>query len=154
MIDEFLLRPDLDGELRLQRYLNGRKKPSKPGLKILLHGHCYQKAQPLASDGFPAGVTASKLLLSKSGYDVQVIEDGCCGMAGAFGYEAEHYDISMQVGELTLFPAIRESLKEFGDDLVVAAAGVSCQAQIQDGVHREALHPIELIAKLNHQMGD
>ena len=77
-----------------------------------------------------------------------MIEAGCCGMAGAFGYESEHYDLSMKVGELALFPAIRRASETYGEDFRVAAAGVSCQGQIQDGAGMKALHPIQLVYEL------
>ena len=80
-------------------------------------------------------------MLRQRGYAVQVIDSGCCGMAGAFGYEAEHYSVSMQVAELSLFPALRQA----PPGVIVAAAGTSCRSQIQDGTSREAVHPICLI---------
>jgi Fe-S oxidoreductase len=107
----------------------------------LLHGHCYQKAQPPAGDGFPTGVPATVAMLKALGYDVELIDAGCCGMAGAFGYEAEHYDLSARVGELALFPAIRKS----GAGALIAAAGTSCRSQILDGTARQAVHPVCLI---------
>jgi Fe-S oxidoreductase len=112
----------------------------------LLHGHCYQKAQPPAPDGYPSGVSATLAMLKAVGYEVELIDSGCCGMAGAFGYETEHYDLSMQVGELGLFPAIRAT----GGETIIAAAGVSCQAQIQDGTQREAVQPIRLVDQAIH----
>jgi len=74
---------------------------------------------------------------------VEEIPSGCCGMAGSFGYEKEHYDLSMQVGELVLFPAVREADTE----TIVAAPGTSCRHQIGDGTGREALHPVEVLYK-------
>ena len=81
------------------------------------------------------------------GYDVTVIEGSCCGMAGAFGYEAEHYELSMQMGELALFPGLRAAGVGIEQEMLIVAAGVSCQAQIKDGVGRTALHPIQLLAQ-------
>jgi Fe-S oxidoreductase len=75
------------------------------------------------------------------GLEVTAIESGCCGMAGAFGYHAEHFDISMQMGELDLLPAVRE---QDGDTLIVAP-GTSCRAQILDGTGQVALHPAEVL---------
>jgi len=72
---------------------------------------------------------------------VEEIPSGCCGMAGAFGYEKEHYDLSMKVGELVLFPAVRNSSKE----TLIAAPGTSCRHQIKDGTDRTALHPVEIL---------
>ncbi len=152
LVDEFLLRPGPDGEARLKRLLEAdhrrgtAREPAKR--RVLLHGHCYQKAQAPAADGYPVGVAASREMLESCGYQVQVIEAGCCGMAGAFGYESEHYDLSMKVGELALFPAIRNATEKYGEDFRVAATGVSCQGQIQDGAGKKALHPIQLVYEL------
>lgn len=73
-------------------------------------------------------------------YKVSIISSGCCGMAGSFGYEKEHYDTSMKIGELKLFPSIRKS----EEDVIIAANGTSCRHQIYDGTKREALHPISI----------
>jgi Fe-S oxidoreductase len=120
---------------------------SKQNSKIFLHGHCYQKAQPPAADGFPVGQAASAELLRAAGYEVEVIPSGCCGMAGAFGYEAEHYEVSMQVGELVLFPALRKALEGQERDLPiqVAAVGTSCRSQVLDGTGVRAKHPLVLV---------
>ena len=75
--------------------------------------------------------------------EVHLIPSGCCGMAGSFGYEKEHYDLSMQIGELVLFPAVRKQPEE----VIIAAAGTSCRHQIKDGTGRKALHPVEIIWK-------
>jgi Fe-S oxidoreductase len=74
-------------------------------------------------------------------YLVDVIPSGCCGMAGSFGYEKEHFDISIKIGELVLFPAVRNS----EDDTIIAAPGTSCRHQIKDGTGKKALHPIEVL---------
>lgn len=74
-------------------------------------------------------------------YSVTEINDGCCGMAGAFGYEKEHYDLSMKIGELSLFPTIRNAEK----GTIITATGTSCRHQIKDGTHERALHPIEIL---------
>jgi FAD/FMN-containing dehydrogenase/Fe-S oxidoreductase len=101
---------------------------------IAVHGHCYQKT--LSSQHY------SNIMLSiPQNYQVQFIPSGCCGMAGAFGYEAEHYEVSQKVGELVLFPAVRN----FSPDTIVAAAGTSCRHQIKDGTHKIALHPVEIL---------
>ena len=73
-------------------------------------------------------------------YKVDEIKSGCCGMAGAFGYEKEHYDVSMKVGELVFFPEIRKS----SEDILIAAPGTSCRHQILDGTGRKAFHPVEI----------
>jgi Fe-S oxidoreductase len=75
------------------------------------------------------------------GHAVEVIPSGCCGMAGSFGYEAEHFDLSMQIGELVLFPAVRSAAA----DTLCAAPGTSCRHQIKDGTGRTALHPVEIL---------
>ncbi len=102
---------------------------------IALHTHCYQKVLSDAKYslfilGFPEN------------YTVTEINAGCCGMAGSFGYEKEHYEVSQKVAELVLFPAIR-NLKE---ETLIAAAGTSCRHQIKDGLHKTALHPVEILA--------
>jgi Fe-S oxidoreductase len=74
-------------------------------------------------------------------YTVEEIPSGCCGMAGSFGYEKEHYELSMKVGELVLFPAVRKA----DQSEVIAAPGTSCRHQIRDGTGREALHPVEVM---------
>ncbi len=142
MIDEFLVRPDARGNPRISA-LSKIDINDVTRTNVLVHGHCYQKAQPPASDGYPSGVAATARLLELSGYTVSTINDGCCGMAGAFGYEAEHYDLSVQVGELAMLPAIRASR-----DTLVAAAGISCKSQIEDGTGQQAFHPISLVARL------
>jgi Fe-S oxidoreductase len=142
MIDEFLLRPGTNGSIRLSGF-EPRNETSDKRTDVLVHGHCYQKAQPPAKDGFPVGVAATIAMLENVGYSVKNIDDGCCGMAGAFGYEIEHYSLSMQVGELALIPAIKGS-----DIPIVAASGISCKSQIEDGTGRHAFHPISLLARL------
>ncbi|MEA3349441.1 MAG: FAD-linked oxidase C-terminal domain-containing protein [Chloroflexota bacterium] len=135
MLDEFLVRDD-----RLEPWKANHQSNNLPNT-ILLHGHCYQKARPPAADGYPVGVDATVTMLEAVGYQVEVVDAGCCGMAGAFGYEAEHYELSMQVGEMALFPAVRGA----DEDVIVAASGVSCQSQIEDGADRVAVHPIILL---------
>jgi FAD/FMN-containing dehydrogenase/Fe-S oxidoreductase len=110
---------------------------------VLLHGHCYQKAQPPAPDGFPVGQAATAAFLRALGFDVEIIPSGCCGMAGAFGYEKELYEVSMAVGELVLLPTIRKASPETH----IAAPGASCRAQIADGASRSADHPLVIAAR-------
>jgi len=101
---------------------------------IKLHGHCHQKAL--------ASVESTKKMLSiPRNFRVEEIKSGCCGMAGAFGYEKEHYDISIKVGELVLFPEIRNTSAE----VILAAPGTSCRHQIKDGTGRTAYHPVEIL---------
>ncbi len=102
--------------------------------EVKIHNHCHQKA---LSD---QKVTFDVLNLPKN-YKVTIIPSGCCGMAGSFGYEKEHYDISMQVGELKLFPAVRKSSAE----TIIAANGTSCRHQIKDGTKRDAQHPVSIL---------
>ena len=102
--------------------------------EVLLHGHCQQKAMS------GTGPTA-KILSIPRNYSVKTIPSGCCGMAGSFGYEAEHYDLSMQIGELVLFPAVRNA----DDTTILAAPGTSCRHQIKDGTGKLALHPVEVL---------
>ena len=101
---------------------------------ILLHGHCHQKSL--------IGMEPSKEALSlPDNYTVEEVDSGCCGMAGAFGYEVEHYDISLQMAERRLLPAVRQA----GDETLIVAAGVSCRQQIKHGAGRRALHPAEVL---------
>ncbi len=145
LIEEYLIRKGSDKKKRYLRVTNMLiQNNSFEKQKIMLHGHCYQKAQAPASDGFAVGQTASAELLKAFGYEVEIIPSGCCGMAGAFGYEAEHFDVSMQVGELVLLPAVRQA-KESGE--AVAAVGTSCRSQIADGAGVLAQHPIVLVAE-------
>ena len=108
--------------------------PSPQG-EILVHGHCHQKAL--------VGVEPMVGFLEKSGGRVRVVDSGCCGMAGAFGYESEHYDISNKMAERRLFPAIRDT----ASDTVIVAPGTSCRHQIKDGTGRRAYHPAEVVAR-------
>ena len=101
---------------------------------IKLHGHCHQKALSLIGRAVDA-------LSLPANYSVELIPSGCCGMAGSFGYEAEHYDVSMQIGELVLFPAVRSA----GTNVLLAAPGTSCRHQIKDGTGRLAQHPAEIL---------
>jgi len=102
--------------------------------EILLHGHCQQKAV--------ASTEPTKIMLSLPvNYSVKEIPSGCCGMAGAFGYEKEHYDLSMKIGEMVLFPAVRHAEEK----VIISAPGTSCRHQIKDGTGKSAKHPVEII---------
>ncbi|MDZ7898239.1 MAG: FAD-linked oxidase C-terminal domain-containing protein [Arcicella sp.] len=101
---------------------------------IKLHGHCHQKA-------LSSMIPTKKILSLPENYEVQLIPSGCCGMAGSFGYEKEHYEVSMQIGELVLFPTIRKQ----GEEVIIAALGTSCRHQIMDGTGRKSLHPVEIL---------
>ncbi|MEO9476470.1 MAG: FAD-linked oxidase C-terminal domain-containing protein [Cyclobacteriaceae bacterium] len=101
---------------------------------IKLHGHCQQKAL--------SSLTPTKKILTQlGGNEVHIIPSGCCGMAGSFGYEKEHFDLSMKVGELVLFPTVRKQPEE----VIIAASGTSCRHQIKDGTGRKSKHPVEIL---------
>lgn len=127
MIDEFLAK-ELD-----QKRISKEQFTQEEKL-IKLHGHCQQKA-------VGSLVATKKSLSIPANYKVQLIPSGCCGMAGSFGYEKEHYDLSMKVGELVLFPAVREA----SADTIIAASGTSCRHQIHDGTGKKSLHPVEIL---------
>ena len=103
-------------------------------LTIKVHGHCQQKSLSTMENTF-------EMLSIPQNYIVTILNTGCCGMAGSFGYEKEHYKISMQVGEDTLFPKVRNMEK----DIVIAAAGTSCRHQIKDGTNRTSKHPVTIL---------
>ena len=113
-----------------------RLRLSRGGSPILLHGHCHAKSL------IGSGPTLE--LLRVLGRPVEEIDSGCCGMAGSFGYEAEHYSLSMEIGELKLFPAVRAGAKRGAE---FAAAGFSCRSQIEDATGVKARHPIEFLAE-------
>lgn len=103
--------------------------------QLLLHGHCHQKA--LLSS---AASSAFALSLPRH-YAVSLIPSGCCGMAGSFGYESEHYELSMAIGELVLFPAVRSAAEK----TILVAPGTSCRHQIKDGTGKQSRHPAEVL---------
>ncbi|MEC3878543.1 FAD-binding and (Fe-S)-binding domain-containing protein [Parapedobacter sp. 10938] len=127
LIDEFLAQEMEAGHINPTWF-------SDTPRKIKLHGHCYQKAFHLVD-------YTSKILAFPKGHEVTVIPSGCCGMAGSFGYEKEHYAVSMNVGELVLLPTVRDT----PEDVWIAAPGTSCRHQIKDGADRRAYHPIEIL---------
>ncbi len=127
LIDEFIASEIEKGSITKDQF-TGQKQ------SIQLHGHCQQKAM--------SSIAATvKILTIPENYDVQVIPSGCCGMAGSFGYEKEHYDISMKIGDLVLFPAVKNAKS----DMIVAAPGTSCRHQIKDGTGKTASHPVEIL---------
>jgi Fe-S oxidoreductase len=126
-IDEFLAKEMASGNITKDRFTTNTKS-------LLLHGHCQQKAIGSISDSVA-------LLSFPENYKVETIPSGCCGMAGSFGYEKEHYDVSMQIGELVLFPKVRSS----AGACTVSAPGNSCRHQIKDGTGEKALHPVEIL---------
>jgi FAD/FMN-containing dehydrogenase/Fe-S oxidoreductase len=127
LIDEFIAREADRGRIRREAF-------TKESRNIKLHGHCHQKS--LAS--LTPTVKALELPVN---YKVQVIPSGCCGMAGSFGYEKEHFEISMKIAGLVLLPAMRSAPA----DTIIAAPGTSCRHQIKDGVGRIAHHPAEIL---------
>jgi FAD/FMN-containing dehydrogenase/Fe-S oxidoreductase len=127
LFEEFIVREIEKGHITSEFFTSEQKK-------VKFHGHCHQKA--IASQD----PTVRMLSLPRN-YEVEVIPSGCCGMAGSFGYEKEHYTVSMKIGELVLFPAIRK--KE--PDALVAAPGTSCRHQIKDGTGVVAQHPIDIL---------
>lgn len=127
MIEEFLSKELDAGHIDLNLFRD-------EGTLIKLHGHCQQKAL--------STLTHTKKILTRMGnHKVHLIPSGCCGMAGSFGYEKEHFDLSMQIGELVLFPAVRK----LATDVIIAAPGTSCRHQIKDGTGKKALHPVEIL---------
>jgi FAD/FMN-containing dehydrogenase/Fe-S oxidoreductase len=127
MIEEFLSK-----ELDAERIDVSKFKTTKALIK--LHGHCQQKA-------LSSLVPVKKILTRLGNNEVHLIPSGCCGMAGSFGYEKEHYDLSMKIGELVLFPTVRKQ----PENVIIAAAGTSCRHQIKDGTGRKSLHPVEIL---------
>ena len=139
MLDEFIAREADRGNIAPGQFTE------EPRM-IHLHGHCHQKALSSVEP-------AVRMLTLPRNYTVKTIPSGCCGMAGSFGYEAEHYQVSMNVGGLVLFPAVRQASSS---DLV-AAPGTSCRHQIHDGTGRRALHPAQILRQalaLHQQSAD
>ncbi|TPN89014.1 FAD-binding and (Fe-S)-binding domain-containing protein [Aquimarina algicola] len=127
LIDEFLANEVKKGNINKHKFTTDSKT-------IKLHGHCHQKALSNVQTTF-------SLLNLPENFKVTIIPSGCCGMAGSFGYEKEHYEVSMKIGEQTLFPAVRNAPQ----DTIIAAVGTSCRHQIFDGTQRKALHPISIL---------
>lgn len=127
LIEEFIQQEIQLGNITADQFTDEAKT-------IKFHGHCHQKALGHQSASF-------EMLNLPKNYRVSIIASGCCGMAGSFGYEKEHYDVSMAIGEQTLFPAVRNADIE----VLIAANGTSCRHQIHDGTGREALHPVTIL---------
>ena len=126
LYDEFITAEIAKGNITSKQFTDD-------AVEIKLHGHCHQKSL--------ASVELSKAMLSlPTNYNASVIPSGCCGMAGSFGYEKEHYELSMAIGETTLFPEVRKA-----KDYIISAPGTSCRHQIKDGTGRDAFHPITLM---------
>ncbi len=129
-IEEFLVKLAGEGTLDLPFATPAQTR------QLLVHGHCYQKA-------LTGTAPLLEMLRLLPNTEVEEIPSGCCGMAGAFGHEKEHYELSMAVGEERLFPAVRAA----SPDTIIAAAGTSCRQQIADGTERRAVHPIVIVAE-------
>lgn len=126
-IDEFLASEIELGNIKKEQFTQDSKS-------LLLHGHCQQKAVGTLTD-------TVKVLSFPQNYQVETIPSGCCGMAGSFGYEKEHYEVSMNIGELVLFPKVRANK----DTCTITAPGTSCRHQIKDGTGAKALHTVEIM---------
>jgi len=127
LIDEFLAAEMQKGHIVKEQFTQVEKQ-------IQLHGHCQQKSV--------ASMDASlQILAAPANYSVTLIPSGCCGMAGSFGYEKEHFELSQQISELVLLPTIRK----LSDDVIIAATGTSCRHQIKDGLAKKAQHPVEIL---------
>ena len=129
MIEEFLKQEISAGKVKSEQFT--AKKAT-----VKIHAHCHQKALSNTSRTFD-------ILNLPKNYRVTIIPSGCCGMAGSFGYEKEHYEISMRIGENSLFPAIRKS----EPSVIISANGTSCRHQIKDGTGRLAQHPVTILRK-------
>ena len=127
LIEEFISNEIAIGNIKASQFTSETQT-------IKFHGHCHQKALSNQIHSF-------NVLNLPVNYKITIIPSGCCGMAGSFGYEKEHYDVSMQVGEQTLFPAIRKA----PNTTLIAANGTSCRHQIKDGTNRVAKHPITIL---------
>ncbi|EJF99194.1 FAD-binding and (Fe-S)-binding domain-containing protein [Flavobacterium sp. F52] len=129
LIEEFLAQELETGRITSDSFTEQTER-------VRMHGHCFQKS-------LSSLVPLKKILSLPKNYTVLNIPSGCCGMAGSFGYEKEHYDISMKIGELVLFPTIRKEETA----TLISASGTSCRHQITDGTGRKALHPVEILFK-------
>ncbi|MBE9488704.1 MAG: FAD-binding protein [Bacteroidetes bacterium] len=127
LIDEFISQEIRKGNIVPSSFISEEKE-------IMLHGHCHQKS--LSSTSY-----TEKMLSLPINYKVKTIPSGCCGMAGSFGYEKEHFELSNNIGEMVLFPSIRQT----ENTTLIAAPGTSCRHQIKDGTDKKALHPIEIL---------
>jgi Fe-S oxidoreductase len=123
MVDEFIAREFRSGRIDRSLFVEDKAR-------ILLHAHCQQKA-------IASSASTIEMLSIPVNYSVTEIPSGCCGMAGSFGYEKEHFDLSNKIGELVLFPEIRNC----DESTIITAPGTSCRHHIKDGTGRIALHP-------------
>jgi len=144
-MEEFILRvANKDSAKLLLNFSNNAQAQISESQKVTFHPHCHQRAERPAEDGLPTGAAATAELLRTFGFDVNLIDAGCCGMAGTFGYDAEHYELSMQVGELGVLPKVRAAEIE---NRVVISSGSACRLQIQQGAGIKAEHPLVLMAR-------
>ncbi len=127
IIDEFIAREIERGNIKKSSFTTETRH-------IKLQGHCHQKS-------LSSTASSIKMMSLPENYSVEEIRSGCCGMAGSFGFEKEHYDLSMQIGELVLFPAVRNKAEE----VIIAAPGTSCRHQVKDGTGVRALHTVEVL---------
>lgn len=127
LIDEFIANEITKGHITQEQFTDAPQH-------IIFHGHCHQKA--LSSNRF-----SQTLMEIPKNYTVEVLNTGCCGMSGSFGYEKDKYEMSMQIGELVLFPAIRKKERK----TLIAATGTSCRHQIKDGTDEQSQHPVEIL---------
>lgn len=127
IIEEFLKQEISQGNIKVSSFTDEART-------IKIHGHCHQKALSNTSFTF-------EILNFPKNFKVTIIPSGCCGMAGSFGYEEEHYQVSMNIGEQTLFPAVRKASEE----TLISANGTSCRHQIFDGTGKKAKHPVSIL---------
>ena len=127
LVEEFLAKEIAQGKLGPENFIEDHRQ-------VKIHVHCHQKALSNQKVTFD-------VLNAPKNYEVSIIPSGCCGMAGSFGYEKEHYKTSMAIGELKLFPAVRKS----NGETIIAANGTSCRHQIKDGTGKDALHPVTIL---------
>ncbi len=133
LLDEFLLR--------IGTWVN-QSEINKEKARVTFYPHCHQRAEGLADDGLASGTSATVAMLKMAGFDVDLIDAGCCGMAGTFGFDAEHYELSMQIGELGVLPKVREARS---GNREIVSTGSACRIQIKQGAGMEAKHPLELV---------
>jgi FAD/FMN-containing dehydrogenase/Fe-S oxidoreductase len=127
IIDEFIGREIEKGNIKKSSFTTEKRH-------IKLQGHCHQKS-------LSSTAPTLKMMSLPENYSAEEIRSGCCGMAGSFGFEKEHYDLSMQIGELVLFPTVRNT----APDVIIASGGTSCRHQVKDGTGVKALHPVEVL---------
>jgi Fe-S oxidoreductase len=159
LLEELVIRSRVFNVLRIAS--ESEQNADSPLIKIKFHPHCHQRAEGPSIDGLPNGVNATIEMLRVCGYDVELIESGCCGMAGTFGYEEEHYELSMKIGELKLLPYIRQLqitdsrfLNSSHKPEIVnrksetASTGAACRMQIEQGTGAHVEHPIVLAVRV------